>query len=83
MADVFLVLRNVEYCGWLDMIHYENETICLPKGTAVAIYTTETKYLGEIYRYDGTSYLHTHWLGDLYSDGEKYILMPSGWGEDD
>jgi hypothetical protein len=79
----FLVLRDVEYCGWLDVIHLEDDTICLPNGTAVAVRTEVSLYLGEIYNYDGSSRRHLHWFGDLYSDGEKYILMPRGWGEDD
>jgi hypothetical protein len=79
---VFLVLKDVEYCRWLDVIHFENETICLPRGTVVVVRTEVSLYLGEIYRYDGSSYPHLHWFGDLYSDGETYYLMPSGWEDD-
>ena len=78
MPEIFPVLVNVEYCDWLDMIHCESETMCLPKGTIVEVLTAETKYLGEIYKYDGTSRPHTHWLGDLWADGEKYYLLPRG-----
>jgi hypothetical protein len=80
MVKIFLVLADVEYCDWLDMIHYGDETICLPKGTAVEILTSDSKYLGEIYKYDGTSKPHIHWFGALYSDGEKYYLLPKGEG---
>jgi hypothetical protein len=79
---LFLVLKDVEYCRWLDVIHFENETICLPKGTVVVVRSEVSLYLGEIYRYDGSSYPHRHWFGDLYSDGETYYLMPSGWEDD-
>jgi hypothetical protein len=79
---LFLVLRDVEYCRWLDVIHLENDTICLPNGTAVAVRTEVSLYLGEIYKYDGSSRPHLHWFGDLYSDGETYYLMPRGWEDD-
>lgn len=79
----FLVIKDAEYCGWLDVIHFENEAICLPKGIVVVVRTKASRYLGEIYKYDGSSQPHLHWLGDLYSDGEIYYLMPSGWEEDD
>jgi hypothetical protein len=77
MSDVVLVLKDVEYCERRNMIRFNNETLCLPENVFVAVYSKTYKYVGEIHRYDGTSYKHFHFLGDLYANGEIYILMPN------